>query len=88
MQMKKVSDIKSGPEQHPYTYSLDIKIEKWMKGAGEKELEVFDTTGSDCDSLFGINHIVMDSDPRSNKWLVYVKKHQGRYWVVTAEPVK
>ena len=88
IEMKKASGVKRGSEEHPYTYSLNMKIQKWMKGSGGKELEVFDTTGSDCDSLFGINHIVVAGDPRSYQWLVYVEKYQGRNWIITAEPVK
>jgi hypothetical protein len=88
IRITKIYDIKGLAIQHPSTYKLSIHVEKWLKGSGEIEQEVFDTTGTDCDSTFGVNHIVVASDPRSTRWLVYIAKHQGQLWVRTSEQLK
>jgi len=88
IRMKKVPDMEGVPGQHPYRFMFTMKVEKWMKGSGERTLDVFDTTGTDCDSLFGINHLAMDADPLSSSWWLYVRKHEGRYWVITADRLK
>lgn len=84
----KVSDLKKLAIPNPYTYKLTLIVEKWMKGSGEKEQQVFDTAGADCDSLVGVNHIVMGREPLSTRWLVYITKQQGQLWVNTAEPIR
>jgi len=83
--MKRAPDVEWVHGQHPHTFVFTIEVEKWMKGSGEARLEVFDTTGTDCDPTFGVQHMAMDSDPLSSRWTLYVKRRDGRLWLATAE---
>jgi len=88
MHMKKAPDMEGVPGQHPYTFVVTLEVEKWVKGSGERKLDVFDTTGTDCDYSFGIHHLATEERLESSRWLLYVRRYQGRYWVITAERLK
>jgi hypothetical protein len=90
----KVAGIHKAPllegvtDGHPYTFLIHMEVESWTKGGGNNKIDVFDTTGTDCDSLFGTNHIAMNPSPLSLRWMAYIRKHDGRNWLVTAEPLR
>jgi hypothetical protein len=71
------------PQGHAYVLALDV--ERWTKGSGATRMDVFDTAGTDCDSLFGVQHIAAETDARASRWQVYAARRDGRLWVVTAE---
>lgn len=69
IEMQKATDV--WPKG--YAYRLKISVERWLKGSGNKAFELIDTTGTDCDEISGVNHIVMQRDPLSFKWKIYLK---------------
>ncbi|WP_426801838.1 hypothetical protein [Xanthomonas campestris] len=82
-EMQKV--LKPAEHQHPYTFRLKITVEQWVKGSGSKTLEVFDTTGTGCDDVFGITHIAFANPPLGSKWKIYIVRHQGQLYVGNAK---
>jgi hypothetical protein len=83
--MKKAIQLEGVAGQHPHTFVFTIEVDQWMKGSGQRRLEVFDTTGTDCDPTFGVQHLAMDADPLSSRWTLYVKRRDGHLWLTTAE---
>lgn len=83
----RVASVTSAPGVPPrgHAYVLALDVERWTKGSGAPRMEVFDTAGTDCDSLFGIQHIAAETNARSSHWRVYAARREGRLWVVTAE---
>jgi hypothetical protein len=88
-----VSEMKDAPDigreiNHPYTFRLTMKVERWLKGSGKTSLELVDTAGTNCDDSIGISHIAMHPNPRSTRWRVFASSRQGRLWIDTAEMLK
>ncbi|WP_146093068.1 hypothetical protein [Xanthomonas arboricola] len=85
----KVIEIQKVPDLEPKGYAsrLKISVERWVKGGGPKILEVVDTTGTGCDSVFDINHIVMHPYPLSPKWKLYLSNWKGKIYVGNAKEI-
>lgn len=82
----KVIEIQKAPDIEPkgYAFRLKISVDRWVKGSGGKTLEVIDTTGTGCDQVFGINHIVMQPYPLSSGWKIYLSNWHGKMYVGNA----
>ncbi|WP_153066203.1 MULTISPECIES: hypothetical protein [Xanthomonas] len=78
--MQKAPDL----EPKGYAYRLKISVERWVKGNGARTLDIIDTTGTGCDQVFGINHIVMQPHPLSSSWKIYLSNWHGKMYVGNA----
>jgi len=78
-----------GVTQPPYTYLYTLKVDKWLKGSGNRTIQVIDGGGTNCDPAFGVSHIEVESSALpSHGWLVFARVSKGRAWVITVSNKK
>jgi hypothetical protein len=72
-------------------YKLNVKVKKWLKGSGNKKLEVLGSNMTHpCPNWQGVAEIVAAKDAAhfaGQEWLIFATKSKGQLWVVTVEPV-
>lgn len=90
-----VIELRDAPElkeiaRHPFPVVLTMKVQKWEKGSDGELVQVVDTGGTDCDSLFGIFHVELPnrSAVPSPGWRVFARKSNGRIFVITVSYTK
>lgn len=86
IEAREAMDLNPQGMQRPYTYRLKISVEQWVKGGGNKIVEVIDSFGTDCDGLNGVSHIVDSPFLSVPRWKIYIKRWHGQLYVGTARP--
>ncbi len=76
--LKRGEEVAALANDPHYTRMFTMEVAKWVKGTGGNSIEVFDTTGSDCDHGPHIRGV-------GEQWTVHVQRRDGRNYVASLD---